>query len=764
MQSDGRAVDERGNNDMRSGMGELERVLRLSIKRANDLSTTSSPRYRDILYAIRVFLTRWDASEQEDVNVREQQNEIGSNQSRDLPSDYLKMVFCRMLSNMDPMKRVDTIREEILSMIRSLQTISCRQLLFDFLPSVSRTFVGSDSSTRTWTEGKTKRAKKQILSCLQEVFDNDPNSLPQILQYFSSLYVDELSRKSVLVQRDAFLFVVEILPKVPETLLHIAVGALIQYVKSPEDARVAVDSVRNELALLEKTDISDMAPVATTFDEAARGSGKNQELFVEEYFVILQELVNEQPTENCQVRSEDGYQVEDVENKLLTFDLVMLIFLKDSIVHRDRILGMVADGSLLESGLFSIHHLKRLVGLADSDQKVPSNIPKKSVLIEWNPHQYLLQPLIDLSMSFLLAPLHRTIEFGNEEFFSLVRDILLRIFLELPKNFRSKAISLALRIVDDLVKGCKQSTSEVEYKEEEQLQEVTISGSGICLNIFKLLLSLLSRKREILMPYQDRFMGYLMSDSFHYLDSIEVLQTLCAILVEVTHNSDSSGPLGSIVMCRSLIFSPPVFAVGTTVDQKRRKLMCFQIRGMVLANAIISSCDLGVQLLVALHKIISRVLLSPHSNMSILDPTLGSHGLKLLRRIRGHKQCDHSLKKDIFKIASLVLSHSRIVYYPEVSPGKSTTKPSSIFAYNDVPRAFPFDNVPAKDLRFRKMLFSFNFFIKESLLTQPSRWESSCLWTFDMIDTYLALGRTTKWNPRAWVVSILCSRLRKIFF
>ena len=86
----------------------------------------------------------------------------------------------------------------------------------------------------------------------------------------------------------------EILPKVPETHLHIAVRALIQYVNSTEDARLAVDSVRTELALLEKTDFSDMANVATTFDEAVRGASKNRELFVEEYFVVIEELVNEE--------------------------------------------------------------------------------------------------------------------------------------------------------------------------------------------------------------------------------------------------------------------------------------------------------------------------------------------------------------------------------------------------------------------------------------------------------------------------------------
>ena len=756
MQSDARVVEQRDNNDTSNEKGELERTLRLSVKRAEDVSTSSSTRCRDILEAIRIFFNRWEAfQDEEEINMQQRQDGVGANQSQDLPCDYLKMVFCRMLSNLDPVKNVDSVREEILSILRSLQSASCRQVLLEFLPSVSRTFLGSESYTNTWAEGKAKRAKKQILSCLRKVFDNEPDSLLQILQYFSSVFTDSLPRKYVLVPKDAFLFVLEILPKVPETHLHIAVRALIQYVNSTEDARLAVDSVRTELALLEKTDFSDMAPVAITFDEAVRGASKNRELFVEEYFVAIEELVNKQTKKKYQARHDDTHPLEDVENQLLTFDLVMIIFVKDSICHRDRMLRMVANGSLLKSCLLSSERLTRLVELVGDDQIFYSEMPKKLVPLESNPCPRLLELLTDFSVSFLLAPLHRTIEFETKEFFSLVQDLLVRVIMELPKVFQDRAISVVLRVVDELMKASKTSMAENESK--QHLQRKATSRSNICLHIFVLLLSLLSRNREILLPFQDRLVDYIMSESFGSLENIELWLTLCTIVAKVSCNNNSNGQIDNIVICRNLLFSPPMLGAGTTASQMERKVTSRQIRGMMLANAIISCCDLDAPLLVAIHKMTSRVLLSPHSSMVLLDPRIGSHGMELLRSIRGHSNCDNSLRKNLFKVASLVLSHSRVVHYPDDSPGESTTKSSLIFAYNETPCVFPFNKVPAKQPRFRKMLFRFNFFTNETLLTRPSSWETSCLWVFDVIDTYLALGRTTKWNPHAWVVSLLCS-------
>ena len=754
MQPDRWTVDQRNNDDMNKEREKLECTLRLSIKQAENVLTSSS----QVLEALHTFLTQWDALQEDEIDVPQQDNESGTDESRALPRDYINVIFCRMLSNLDPVKNVDTVRDQILSTLRSLQTDSCRQVVLDFLPTVTRVFVGSNSYTGAWTEGKSKRAKKQILSCLREVFENEPNSLSQILQFFSSIFMDVLPRKHFIASKDAFLFMVEVLPKVPETNLHVALRALIQYVDSNEDARLAVDSVRTELALLEKTDISDMAPVATAFGIAVRGTNENEKLFVEEYFVVLEELVDEQKTKKYRSRYNDDHLVGDAESRLLTFDLVMMIVLKDSIVHRDRMLRMVADSSLLESGLLSGEHITRLVELASNGRISISDTRNSMVQLESNPRTDFLESLADFLVSILLTPLHCTDEFDTKLFFSKIQVLVAGVVVKLPENFQTKFISIALKVVDELMKVPGNAIAD--SASEDRLQRKEKNRTKICLNIFLVLLSLVSRRKQILLPFKKHLVNYIMSESYDYLGKIHLLQTLCTVVAKAYCRNDSNGLLDSVVTCRTLLFSPPLIGVAAKTTQMQAKLVCRQIRGMVFANAIISNCDLDASLLVATQKMASGVLLSPYSAVIMLDPRIGLHGMKLLRCVRNQMNCDNSLRKDLFRVASLVLSHSRIVHYPDNSTEPSTTESNSIIAYSNVPSVFPFDDTTVKQALFRKMVFRFNSFLaNEILLDQPSSWKRSSAWVFEVIDTYLALGRTTKWNPRAWIVSQLRSMI-----
>ena len=750
--------------DMGSKKEKLERVLRQSIKQAaEDASTSSSPRCPKVLEAVHKFLTHWDALEVDELQMQHDGDNGGTKQARDLPCDYLRIVFCRMTSNLDPVKNVDVVREQILSTLRSLETAACRQVVLDFLPAVTRIFAGSKSHNDVWGERKSKQAKKQIISCLKEVFENEPNSLSQILQFFSSVLVEVLPRRHVIVRRDVFLFVIEILPRVPETNLHIALRALIQYVENAEDARLAVDSVRTELALLEKTDISDMAPVAITFDEAVRGADKNDELFVEEYFVVIEELVNERKKKQYRPRHGDVHHVHDVETQLLTFDLVMIIILKDSNMHRDRILRMVSDGSLLESGLLSGEHVSRLVELVNDGRTCISEPTNDLIKFDSSPRLHLLESLVAFSVSILLTPLHCTIKFDTKIFFPKVQVMLLHVILKLPKDFQIKAISMALGIVDELMTESRSTITEDTNK--DWLERFGESSTRICLNIFLLLISLVSRKREILIPFQNQLVDYITSESFDCLQKFDSLQALCTVVAKVVCNDNPNGQIDSILICRTLLSSPPRVGTTTMPSQLQEKMVCSQIRGMVFANAIISCCELDVTLMGTVQKMVSRVLLSPHSNILLLDPRICLHGMKIVRHLREQVKCDHSLGKDLFQVPSLVLSHLRIVHYPDDSFEQLTTKTNSVFAYNEMPSFFPFNDRTVKQRRFRKMVFCFNSFLtNEVLLTQPSSWERFSLWIFELIDTYLALGRTAKWNPRAWIVSSVVFDITIHFF
>jgi hypothetical protein len=315
---------------------------------------------------------------------------------------------------------------------------------------------------------------------------------------------------------------------------------------------------------------------------------------------------------------------------------------------------------------------------------------------------------------------------------------------------------MALRIVDELM--IKSKIEKTISMGKDRLERVDETNIYICLNFFSSLLSLVSRKIEILVSFQNHLISYITSESLDHIHETDLFRVLCTVVAKLVCNSNPKGQLDCIAICRTLLFSTPRISTITMSPQMQEMSLRRQIQGMIFANIFISCCDLDSVLLVVVQKMVSRALLSPHSNARVLDPNIGFYGMKIIRNLQNQMKCDHFLRKNLFQLVTLILSHTRLVQYPGKSPQQFTTKTNSGLANSEMPSFFPFNERPVQRQGFRKMLFSFNsFFANEVLLTQPSTWGRFSLWVFELIDTYLALGRTAKWNPRAWIVSSFIS-------
>eukprot|EP00536_Pseudo-nitzschia_multiseries_P016582 jgi/Psemu1/299294/fgenesh1_pm.1155_\ len=732
---------------MNSRKEKLERSLRLSVEQAEEdlASPTSSSDYTRVLEAIHIFLTQWDALEGDGVYIETVEN--GNGQSRTLPVDYLHLVFCRVLSNLNPLESTNLVRKQLLSTLRYVETVDCRQVLLDFLPAVTKMFCRNENDDGMWNEGHSKKMKKDILSCLREVFENDSDSLSQILFFFSSFLDEDDSQKKIMGRSDFFLFVVGILPRVPETNLHTAVQALIRYVDSAEDARLAVDSVRAELALLEKTDISDMASVATVFNETIRSGKKNEELFVEEYLVVIEELIDERQRKQFQSQTYDKRQVE---MQLLTFDLVMTLLPKQNPLYRDRIFGMISNGSLVESGLLSALQLSKLIELVDGNcERIAEATGPFHPSIS-NLRHCLLGSLVDISMLILLIPLRCTTEVNVEKFFSQVQVILVQIMSSLPDDFQPKAISVALAIFEKLM--AKNRDEGVTNSDKDRLKSNGENYSKVRLSIFSLLLSLSDVKHDHFMPFRNRLLDHIMSGSFDYTQDLDLLKTLCKFVAKLGCVKKADNELDLVMICRSLLFSTPENDPTTSSPHFDEYLTQRRIRGMMFARAVVSCCDIDLTRLAAVQKMVSRILISPHSDILYLDPRVGFHGMQIVRRLHEQMTSDSSARNELFQVISLVLTHSRVVHYPEGSSTQTAKKPNTVLAYTEIPSFFSIKERMKQRRKFRKMTFCFDFFFTdETTFVRSTIWERSTSWIFELIDTYLSLGRTAKWNPRAWI-------------
>ena len=722
---------------------KLEHVLRRSVKQAEE--------ELQVFEAISVFLTKWDGIEREK-NENEEDKEV-MEKNKSLPRNYLRITFCNVLSSLDPIENADLVRVHILSTLKSIGTVECLAVLLEFLPAITKIATIHDSNTRNYV--KSKKLKKDIISTLKDVFENEPNSLSHILQSFSTILegTGPDPRDQLLVSKDMFTFVIGILPKVPENDLHIALKALIRYIENASDSRLAVHEMRKELTLLEKTDISDMVSMAIAFDEVIKGTNKGNELFVEEYLVVVEEIIDEQKKK--QVRSPCN-TVKDLRNRLLTFDFIMILLSKNKPPYRERVLGIISDGFLVQSGLLSDLYPSKILELVNEGHnhtmETARNLSPDTSLCG-----RFLESLVDFSMAILLTPLRCSIILDTEIFFSNVQSVILRVIFAIPQDFQLKLISTALDITEKLM----EESQEKPIKNQNRLGMEVNYRVEICLNIYSFILSIACKKSQILISFKNRLVNYLMSDALHKIEKYDTLEILCTIVIKLAYNGTSTRncQINLIMTCRALLFSTPMIETKKSQSQSYNKnSICRRIRGMVFMNTIISHCVMDEISLMTICKMLSRILVLPDSNVCMLDPKIGVLGIKIIRRLREQEKSNSLTGNELFQLITLVLSNSRVVHYSDETSKRFRTKSNTVLTYSEIPSFLSPSYFTTKRRKFRKMIFSFNaLFTKESVFTQFSNWQESSSWIFKLFDAYLAICRTANWNPQAWIVSSFLS-------
>lgn len=352
----------------------------------------------------------------------------------------------------------------------------------------------------------------------------------------------------------------------------------------------------------------------------------------------------------------------------------------------------------------------------------------------------------------LTAPLPCPIKIETERLYSNVQSVILRVVFALPQEFQLKLISTALDITEKLMKVSQEKA----YKNENRSEIEQMNRDRICLIIYSLLVSVACKKSEILMPFQSRLVNHLISDSLNAIQNHDTLETLCTIVTKLVCNDTRNGQIDLILTCRGLLFSPPIM-VGTTISlsQIHENSIRRRIRGMVFANSIISHCDLDETSYITVCKMVSRILVSPDSNICMLDPRIGILGIKIIRCLREQEKRNSLTGKQLFNLMTHVLSNSRVVRYSDDSSKQFRTKPNTVLAYTEIPTFLAPSVSATKRRKCRKMIFSFNALLptNESAFTQFSNWKESSSWIFELFDSYLAIGRTTNWNPHSWIVS-----------
>jgi hypothetical protein len=322
---------------------KLEADLRKAVGRAEKGSSTSvESSASNVLDAIDKFILSWDqllldAGSDGDGSVSVSDSE---SDSIALPVDYLVEKFSCVTQILGFGNAV--VREHVLATLQSVETSRCRQVVLEFLPATLPSILHANEDDGDGDDGyikessATRKQKKKMLATLKIVLDDDASCLSKILQSLSVMI--EFRR---LEPTDGSQFVMEILPKVPETDLHLAIQFLLKNIVSSEDARIAVDSIRTELSLLEKTDISDMTAVAVTFGDFQTGDCEGSNLFLAEYVSVLEKITeNHKALLDC---FDQGAEFGE-QTHLSTFDFAFILLNQRNSAVGERIKMVIAGG------------------------------------------------------------------------------------------------------------------------------------------------------------------------------------------------------------------------------------------------------------------------------------------------------------------------------------------------------------------------------------------------------------------------------------
>ena len=559
----------------------LKRNLRRAVEEAENefslsLPSPSSSYCRKLLDAFDLFLTSWDDLVTENDEI-EKDNIIDNNDSMtldDLPRELIRRIMCNVIQFLGVGH--EDLRAQMLTTLQSVESFQCREVVLEVLPAILPRKGDKIITSRFATSQDD--VNDEIFSSLKGVFEGDRSLLRPIIHS-----LDVMTKSEKIDVYDAFQFIMEILSKVPETYLHIAIEALIEYsnkelgeadeTKHLHCVRDAVDEVRTELFLLDTTGISDMFDIIVVFFEAVQ-SEKNL-IFLERYLERCEEIaVTRNTTPNRSPKSGE----KEAETHLSTFDFAMLLILAHKESYRGRIKTMLERVVYAQSGLlreFQISNFVELIQQEDSEENNPLSI-------ESDLSCRLFLSLIDISISLLFVEHPPRKEFETVTPHSEIRSFIVQVILALPEKFQRKMISKMIKFAETIMMDVGQSTSKKTY--ERDLVNSNESQLFKCRDLYDILVTVSESKYTTLLPFLSNFVDELKSNDMNFYLDESIQQMICSLVVTLHGNVNKSMSTEQLLVCRSLFSSIGGACCCSSIDEtmKQRRLRGLRLLKLIL--------------------------------------------------------------------------------------------------------------------------------------------------------------------------------------
>lgn len=536
-----------------------------------------------------------------------------------------------------------------------------------------------------------------VFETVKAVQEKDTTALLPILCSLSQLPLADEERKQV------FLLAVGALSTVSEQELPSLVRAILRHVSCTSEAVSAWIALRYEWQLKEQQHHDNDSDVDWSQRVAhivvASFAESNGEILAASFVKLLEELKLD-TADNC----------HEGDDCILVLDLIVLLTLSVQLQYTDTA-NRIVD-SWLRRHVFPFTLLDAVLR-----QMLPTQHQNQL-------NQRLTQALLRLSVFLLLAPARATSVSLSIE--SLVHAFVLNLQHRLDCERQAELVHSLLHLSEETAvswRGTNSATTTGRRKRKlpavNELNALTIVHQSVN--------TLLQRFAETapntLIRFKHILTGRLTSTTYS-CDS----QSICSILTSLMQ-SDCLEISELMVLLQKLLFSGSVRGDSSRV-----------VRGIMLATELIRCCADRE----CIQEWVLRLLL-PATRRTV-DPELGSPGLAFLKALRKLEKNDS--KNDIFQHFKLILANTGLIQM--LANYQMSKDDDAILGYSKLP--FYFQSTAVKS---RSMLFCVNFFLRHMDTADARRWPYVTQWVFELVDTYLCMGRekANKWRPDGWLLA-----------
>lgn len=689
-----------------------------------------------ILNAVTVFLKSWDALK---------------NHSK-FPREIVGDAFHTLLAELGPGDA--QVRSVLIDTISSLASTECRQALLDVMPCAMPV-----------EPTELEEATQQVLVTLRQVLFEDSEALLPVLGCLSLL---PLSRKG---RAEAWNVALASLPVVSEADLPVLSRTLLCNATSHDDAFRALEALRTEFELLQSTDDDDDDddPVAFiahvlvgAFQDDANGI-----LITNAYLEILKNLFTE-------VRPDDDSSQEEC-TAFLVLDAIAVLALYQKHDAKSEVEAVM--DTWIENGAFPFSAFQLLINVMGQRQRTGGSAP---VL-----HDGLVPSFLSLGMFLLLAPVRLGV-IGDQG--DSVHKFLIDLHHSLDRHYQEELVQCLLHLSEETSWGATERSGNNmmmqrvrprkelgKLSKQDGLKLTAVAVHSLLQQLALSARSSVARFKHILV---ERLTSVTNDSTLNNLESTEQLCAILACLVESTIAESGSGvgidASEVMILLQKLLFTAS-YSAGqrssrgdSTVDVGR------VIRGLILSTELTKSEALSRSDKECIYQWVNRILLP--STRRTVDPEIGTHGLRFLsawsswrkdgpgKAIASHST-DNEKLYDMFQSFKMILANTGLIQMLSLYL-EGRNRNGVFLGYTKIPSPFSAFSDPSAKRKKRDMVFCVHSYLRTSNVQHPSRWNKMTKWVYDLVNTYLTMGRDGtstgskekgrgKWLPDGWLEASL---------